>query len=167
MADSLPTYRTPEGRVVKGGGGIYPQVLSKIDSNLYSRRLYQLAMAVNLENRAFAFVDAQRDRWANCDLEAFIAEFAVDDAVLKFFFRTLPPRALKDIPESERAVIKNRLKSLIAYQFFGSEGYRRTHLPYDPYIQDALGALAQPVPMRDVKASDALAVEQQEGPADS
>lgn len=167
LADSLPTYRTPEGRVVKGGGGIYPQVLSKIDSNMYSRRLYQLAMAVNLENRAFAFVDAQRAKWEDYTLEEFMAVFKVDTSVLEFFFRTLPPRALEDIPENERAVIKNRLKSLVAYQLYGSEGYRRTHMPYDPYIQDALKALGQPVPMHDIKASDALAVEQEKAPADS
>lgn len=165
--DSTQLYRTPEGRVVKGGGGIYPQVESKVDSSLYSRRLYQLAMAVDLDNRAFAYVDARRGQWNELQLDTFIDSFEVNQEVINFFFRTLPPRALADIPPAEMAVIKNRLKSLIAYQLYGNKGYQRSHLPYDPYIQDALRALGQPIPMQDVKAREILAAEVPQAPAES
>jgi carboxyl-terminal processing protease len=73
-ADSL-TFRTPLGKIVKGLGGITPDVFVPLDTSGMSSLMSDLSWSGALRDAAFSFVDAHREDWFRKGEEAVQPNF--------------------------------------------------------------------------------------------
>lgn len=140
------TFKTPAGRTVYGGGGIRPDLWVRFDSSNYNQLLYHLAMTVNLDDKAFSFVDANRPRLDAMSFEQFKSDFTVDSLVLNHFFGAFEIERISSRFRDELPLVKNRLKAFIAYNLFGNDAYQRIYSARDPFVQRALEGLRNELP---------------------
>lgn len=142
-ASSPEQFETPAGRTVLGGGGIRPDIRISMDSGAYNRLLYHLAMTVNLDQKAFEYVDQNRAYFNQYNQESFIADFAVDSLVLQHFFGALDPQTISPHWQAEMPAVKERLKAFLGYNLYGPETYLQIFSGNDPYVQTALQQLEE------------------------
>ena len=80
--DSLKKY-TAGGRVVYGGGGIFPDVFIPFDSTSTSYELYDIVNSGVLRDVCFDYVDKHRDnynKWKSAD--SFVANYTSEEPIL-------------------------------------------------------------------------------------
>jgi len=140
--DSLK-YKTPKGKIVYGGGGIFPDVFVPLDTTSASWYLTHLRYSPAFTTFAFDFVADKRTKWKS--ISQYAKEFEVSDKLLKEF-TDYAKRAHKvsfsatDLLKS-RQQIKNDLKAEIARQLWVEEGFYQVQNPFDQEIREALNAL--------------------------
>ncbi|MDY0780657.1 S41 family peptidase [Tenacibaculum sp. IB213877] len=128
--DSLK-YTTPKGKTVYGGGGIIPDVFVAIDTTDYLPAIFFKP----LNDFAFTYVDENRRKLKNYNINGFIKDFDSDNSVSNKFLSKL-----KDFNPSQRTKDKLRkfLKISIARELFDDEGlYKINHLD-DKMIEKVL-----------------------------
>lgn len=137
--DSL-TYKTPKGRTVYGGGGIYPDIFVPNDTSGASFYLTNLYYAGAFNQWTFKFLDKNRHKWK--DFKTFNAQFYVSEKQLKDFInyaeKTLNVEIDKDGLRRSKTVIKNRIKAEIARHLFEDNGYYKIYLKDDLDVENAI-----------------------------
>ena len=135
VRDSLdrnaPEYQTlVAGRKVYGGGGIRPDVRIKIDTTLYTPYVGQLIARGVVHEFVVGYMDRNRPsleaRYPN--FETFRAHFSVDKALVDALEKEGEKAKIEVVDtQKERSgeLLAFRLKSLIAQQLFGVEGFFR------------------------------------------
>ncbi len=139
------SFNTKGGRTVYGGGGIAPDITIEQDSASYNRLLYHLVMTVNLDQLAFTYVDVHRDSLQDLTVANFAENFTVNEKVLNYFTQGQSLKQLSPQYEEELPLVKNRIKSFIAYNLLGSDAYQRVYAQEDLYLSKALEAMQKPV----------------------
>lgn len=145
VTDSTPYY-TVGGRVVYGGGGIFPDRLlpyHKDSTLVYYNRL----TAKGLLNRtAFALVRQHAAEWLKHypDAETFCRRFAVDGAMEQLLVTmgekegvTANRRGL----DSQRHLIRAMIKAYIGDFLYGEEAFYRVFLPEDEDLKRVLNGI--------------------------
>jgi len=140
--DSLK-YETPEGRIVYGGGGIYPDYFVPNDTLGASYFLTMLYYGSAFNPWVFGYIDDKRNNWQNFD--AFVKDFKVTDELFNDFIRyaeqTLKISKIEaDILKSKK-IIKNRMKAEIARHLFEENGYYKIYLEDDLDVKTAIEKL--------------------------
>jgi carboxyl-terminal processing protease len=140
--DSLK-YKTPKGKIVYGGGGIFPDVFVPLDTTGASWYLTHLRYSPAFTTFAFDFVSDKRSKWTS--IAQFNKEFTVSDKILKDFTEYAKRHhkvsfSATDLLKS-RQTIKNDLKAEIARQLWVEEGYYQVQNTIDKEIREALKAL--------------------------
>ncbi|MGV6861649.1 MAG: S41 family peptidase [Putridiphycobacter sp.] len=137
--DSL-TYTTPKGRLVYGGGGIYPDIFVPNDTAGASYYLTNLYYSSAFNHWAFKFLDNKREKWST--FERFNATFFVSEQMLNDFVhyaeQTLKVEVDQDGLNRSKAVIKNRIKAEIARHLFEENGYYKIYLKDDLDVENAI-----------------------------
>ncbi|MFM7005798.1 MAG: S41 family peptidase [Flavobacteriales bacterium] len=138
FVDSLK-YKTRKGRVVYGGGGIMPDVFVPGDTTGTSMYLTELLWAGAFN--AFAF-DYLNQHPVSMNLQQFITEFKVNDALLLSFTRFAQKEfnityQAREFTHSKRRIAQN-LKAELASHLFTENGYYRVVNTQDKEIQRAL-----------------------------
>ena len=141
FVDSLK-YKTRKGRVVYGGGGIMPDIFVPGDTTGTSMYLTELLWAGAFN--AFAF-DYLNQHPQTLNLQTFILEFKVTDALLQSFTRFAQKEfnivyQASEFAHSKKRIAQN-LKAEIASHLFTENGYYRVVNTQDKEIQRALKQL--------------------------
>lgn len=154
VPDSLQ-FRTDNGRIVYGGGGILPDWLVPIDTAGVAVRT---VIANNLDNEfARFYIDGEgqrlRTQWEDRSDE-FVRDFELEDRTFQAF---LDFAASRDVPlvdeplededafyllrsdvEAEREAIETRLKAYLARRLFTIEAWYQVVQSIDKAVQEAL-----------------------------
>ncbi len=126
IADSLK-FKTPEGKIVYGGGGITPDVFVPLDTAGRSRYLSEVIYSGILNDFAFNYADRERKKLnAYNTFKNFNNSFLITDEVLNEF--TEYAQKNKIVPNAQqiklsKEIIKIQLKALIARNIWSNEGY--------------------------------------------
>ena len=129
--DSL-LYRSPNGKIVYGGGGIIPDVFIAIDTSSYLNNFYFKA----INDFAINYVDSNRkkitQKW---NLDLYINDFDTDEKVFRKFYSKI--KEFKPSVQT-KTIIKKYLKLSIANEIFGDEGFYKFQHIDDKMIQKVL-----------------------------
>ncbi len=146
FADSLQ-FRTPEGRIVYGGGGIMPDIFVPIDTLGGSAYLTELSYSGSFRRYGFEYVERERTALEKYeDVNDFLANFALSNADLEEFYAMAEQDGIvKDRFGIERSkkVIQLRIMAYIARNQFGEEAYYRVLLEDDNIYRVALDVINQ------------------------
>jgi len=141
IADSLK-FKTPAGKTVYGGGGITPDVFVGLDTLGHSRYLTEVSYSGLINDFAFNYADKERKRLKEYKtIESYIQKFSIDEKILNEFVafaeKNNVKRNDKQIKASE-SVLKFQLKSLIARNIWGNEGFYPVLMSQDNILKKAI-----------------------------
>lgn len=144
VSDSLK-YFTENGRVVFGGGGIYPDYFIPMDSAGRSDWLFDLLAENKINTFAFDYLESYDGAPQTYQsVEEFHDKFKISDGIFKDFV----DEAKRDGIEGEKSEIENskqwvkqRIKALLARQLWSDEGFYRAINEDDPMMDKALELL--------------------------
>ena len=147
ITDSTP-YHTAKGRVVYGGGGIYPDhiISYKSDENIVYYN--QLVTKGIINKYVFDFVsrNGREIKKQYAKSESFIKHYPVNDAMLEGVFRLGEAQKLHRDNQSinkYRKEIRSRIKAEIGEMLYGSATFYAVLLWSDPEVQEAVGLFSK------------------------
>lgn len=141
-----PSYKTPKGKTVYGGGGILPDIISETDSTLINKNIAQvyhsnflnkvslqlyfknkssLDKIKNVEELYLANIPSEKDFF-------IIEELAKEDSI-----------DLKNFSNKDKLAVLAAVKKLIAKQKFGNNGYFELANKFDKTVLKAIETLKQ------------------------
>jgi carboxyl-terminal processing protease len=139
FADSLK-YKTPKGKIVYGGGGIFPDVFIPLDTLGSSWYFTDLRYTPSFQNFAFDFVANKRNYWKSMNI--FLKDFNVDDKLLRDFVNYAQKYHNVKVDEKglsiSKTLLKQTLKAEIARQLWTEDGFYSVINQYDKEVQRAL-----------------------------
>ena len=145
VSDSLK-YFTEKGRVVYGGGGIYPDYFIPMDSTGRSDWLFDLLAENIINTYAFDYVESQTSKLDMYKTPyAFQNDFLIEESQFLDFVKAAKEKGVegsKSDIESSRAWVKLRIKALIARQLWSDEGFYRAINADDVMMNKALELLS-------------------------
>ncbi len=137
--DEKLKFITKGGRVVYGGGGIYPDQFIPNDTAGASYYLTELYYAGIFNHWAIAYLDKNRARFT--DFNAFNKNFVVTQQMLDQFIAYAEKLGVAKKPADiviSSKVIKNRMKAELARHVWEDNGYYSVYLEDDLDVQSAL-----------------------------
>jgi carboxyl-terminal processing protease len=139
FVDSL-RFKTPKGKVVYGGGGIFPDVFIPLDTLGSSWYFTDLRYGSAFQNFAFDFVANKRNSWSN--VAAFVKQFQVDENLVTTFVKYAEKNNLVKIDPKglaiSKSLIKQTLKAEIARQIWTEDGFYAVINSVDKEVIQAL-----------------------------
>ncbi len=146
-SDSIPAkdsliYRTASGRIVYGGGGIFPDIEVKQDTGRGLELLYQ-ARSMMQEFVYSRINDGRLGNIAAADARTFDRSYLLPESLLQEFYNYAAAQGLKadeSWKQSHRALIANYLKAYIARNRWQNEGYFLVLSREDEFIKSAMKA---------------------------
>lgn len=147
LPDSLRFETLHNHRPVYGGGGIMPDLFVPIDTTAFTP-YYRNLVAKGILNRfCITYVDRNRSRLNReyPDVDAFIAKFSVDSAMMDDIVKLGVADSVKLDPaqlERSRPMIETIVKGVIARDLFDTSAYFRVVNPQlSPVYREALGLI--------------------------
>jgi carboxyl-terminal processing protease len=137
-ADSL-TFRTPMGKIVKGRGGITPDVFVPLDTSGMSSFMSELSWSGVLRDAAFSFVDEHRSEWFESGVEAANP----DDWRAVGWDHVMAAAKENDIEipmlrPSERRSLEQRFASQVLRNAFGESVFHQYSVQFDEEFKNAI-----------------------------
>lgn len=130
-------FVTPKGKILFGGGGIYPDLRVDYDTSRNASILYHLALRSNLGEKAFRYVDDKRIELKKWDKESFVQSFVVNDSVKDYFFGDLVSK-INGLDDEVKEALFLRIKAHIAANRFGNSAYLEVYFTQDRMITEAM-----------------------------
>jgi len=85
--DKTKQYKTPEGKIVFGGGGIMPDIFVPIDTSISNSNLNQVFNTGIINSFAFDYVDKNRVKLNEyIGVENFMSNFEISNTILSEFY---------------------------------------------------------------------------------
>ncbi len=131
-------YKTKSGRVVYASGGINPDIIIEVDSNLNYLKLNELISSglVNEfcldESIKFREINISKEDFLNIDENKFYSNF------LLFLGMKDKPNYINAVGEKEKQFLHNLLISKIAQNIWGDEMYYFLQAKNDEFIKEAI-----------------------------
>ena len=147
IADSTQYY-TGMGRVVYGGGGIYPDVFIPIDTSFSSDYFFEMRQLI--PQYAAKWLEQNDRNILPPNIDGFIRDFQVNDAMLDALVSYADKQGVKPQPAQlakSRAELKHQLKARIAKALYREEGLYRVLNDDDPAVDKALQLLRSGQPI--------------------
>ena len=150
MADSLiqeitdtTKYYTKEGRVVYGGGGIYPDVILPYERDtllVYYNKILQKGL---LYKYAFDYTERNRTSMLKTfpDSDVFVKNFIVSDSMFEDFIANTVKKGIKRDNKSLKVYgdeIQTLLKSYIGELLYGKDTFYEVYLSIDKELQKTI-----------------------------
>lgn len=138
MDESLK-FKTPGGRTVYGGGGIYPDTFIPNDTAGASYYLSELYYTNIFNHWAISYLDRNRAKLTNFD--SFLQGFTITNVMFEDFIAYATKLGVESRPVdiiTSRSVIKNRMKAELARHVWEDNGYYAVYLQDDLDVQSAL-----------------------------
>lgn len=133
----LPTYFTKSGRLVLGGGGIFPDVFFRADTiPPYLQRLKNSGFVNDFVLRHFIDNKSNFPKLKNFSLNSFVANFKIKESdILSFKKYIFDWKSLDEVKfENEKKDIEIELKATLAYIFWDDLGYSTSFLFDNPSL---------------------------------
>lgn len=147
IADSTQYY-TGMGRVVYGGGGIYPDVFIPLDTSFANDYYYELRQMV--PQYAARWLEQNPRSTLPATLDAFLHDFQVTDAMLESMVAFAEKEGVSRQPAQlakSKPELKLQLKARIAKALFREEGLYRVLNDDDPAVDKAKQLLGSGEPI--------------------
>lgn len=138
--DSLK-FKTPNGKIVYGGGGITPDVFVPLDTFGRTPYLSELYVKGTLNQFCFDYADKNRKALSAMGLDKFRSSFMVDENILKELIVFSEKQGVKPNykeMEKSKALIVNILRAGLARQIWGNDGFYPILNEDDKVISKAL-----------------------------
>lgn len=138
---SRPKFKTSQGRVILGGGGITPDFIVKPGT------LTPYAVSLSRRNMFYEFItgylttNSEKIKSGYTSLQSFHRDFVVDDELMKGLTSLAASKGIELVQDDftkDREFIQTRLKAYIARNFWGNEGWYMTLLGIDNQIKRAI-----------------------------
>lgn len=136
VADSLK-FKTPNGKIVYGGGGIIPDVFVPIGT-IEEERVESLDSGGYFSDFVFRFLEKDRTRFANYPRVEFINDYKVDDIIFERFIDYALGSNIKMDFYGQDEKIKRFLKANIAEQMYSPNLAAEIKSTEDKMIQKIL-----------------------------
>lgn len=145
IADSLKYY-TPKGKIVYGGGGIYPDVFIPLDSTKNSWYIAELYYKGVFQAFAFDFVSGKRSQWK--DMYDYNKLFVVTDQMIHQFNNYISKHydIVTDIlvgTTQSNLRLKEILKAEIARQLWEEKAYYYMSIKSDKEVMKSIEILTK------------------------
>ncbi|MFT4755096.1 MAG: carboxyl-terminal processing protease [Salibacteraceae bacterium] len=135
-------YRTDNGRVVYGSGGIIPDVFVPIDTTQGSGYLNQLLYSGLIYDFAFNYTDNHRnDLLSSTNINEYGSSFRIDKGLMDAFIEFTSDKGVafdENGFERSREVIVRRIKAYIARNIWGDAGFYPIWNNGDKTVQAAI-----------------------------
>lgn len=143
--DKKQQFKTPEGKIVYGGGGIMPDVFVPIDTARSNSFLNKVFYAGAINTFAFEYADNHRDKLKSYGTaKNYIEKFEVNEAILAEFYQYCEKQNLKPSSANRAATdtaLKPYLKAFIGRDVFDKDAYYPIINKNDKCILKATGVL--------------------------
>lgn len=141
IADSLKYY-TPKGKVVYGGGGIYPDVFIPLDSMANSWFVAEIYYKGVFQAFAFDYVRNKRTKWSS--MYEYKRNFIVSDQLINEFYSYLDKNynIVRD-PKQDVKRLKEILKAEIARQLWEENAYYYMNYELDKEVKKSIEILSK------------------------
>jgi carboxyl-terminal processing protease len=146
--DSTPYFTKVKGRVVYGGGGIYPDVFVPLDTSFSSRFLTEVVSNALIGKFAYDYLDRNRVSITGIkELEAYAKAYQLSNNAYQEFVRFAVTQgcaspSISDSKKSE-SFIKLQIKALMARQIWRDKGYYMVIQQNDKGLKAAIEALSK------------------------
>ena len=123
--DSTQKFRTPEGKIVYGGGGIVPDLFVPLDTVKFSTTVNKLYYSGHLNSFAFDYADRNRTELSReyKDAKGFVERFSINDRVMVALREYLANKnGATPVSGSDKGLAQI-LKALIGRNIFDKEAY--------------------------------------------
>ncbi|MEP0366690.1 MAG: S41 family peptidase [Cyclobacteriaceae bacterium] len=123
--DSL-TFKTDNGRLVYGGGGIIPDYFVPLDTSKNSTYLVRLFNSNTIQEFSLRYSDTRKAEFEKWDFAEFKTEFRVSDEILASLVETGEQNGVEydDLDfQKSKALLRNYLKAYIARSVWKNEGF--------------------------------------------
>ncbi|MGC1472041.1 MAG: S41 family peptidase [Psychroserpens sp.] len=138
IADSLK-FRTPQGKIVYGGGGIIPDIFVPLNSNVQNETLNYLKRRQYISNFVFEELDRDRKAYDGVTSSDFIANFEISDAIALKFQDFVNMKERTDISfAAYYDEMKRLIKSELAQQLYGSNSAEQIINQTDDVIAEVI-----------------------------
>lgn len=148
IPDSLKYYTT-SGRVVYGGGGIYPDVFSAPDTAGGSRYLTDLTIKDLFRSYAYSYFDDHAELEEKYkDYKSYVRNFRVTNSMLESFQQYAADHGVKRDPKGyarSEDIIANRIKSYIGRKLYQDDGFYPVIHETDKVLQEAIRLMPKAV----------------------
>ncbi|HOY06007.1 MAG TPA: S41 family peptidase [Saprospiraceae bacterium] len=147
IADSTQYY-TGMGRIVYGGGGVYPDVFIPIDTSFSSDYFFEMRQLI--PQYAARWLEQNDRNILPPNLDGFVSNFQVNDAMLDALVAYAEKQGTKPHPAELakcRTELKHQLKARIAKALYREEGLYRVLNDDDPAVEKALQLLRSGQPI--------------------
>jgi carboxyl-terminal processing protease len=151
-------FETPLGRIVYGGGGIYPDYIVERDTAGYSRFLSEIARKGLINQFALNYVDQNRANLKQqfADAESFKKNFNVQ-SVLSNFRAFIEKEGVKPNAKEEAqsaVLLYPQLKAFIGRALYGNKGFYPIIHERDPVIKKAMDLMKNKIAISAKKSND-------------
>lgn len=150
FADSLK-FKTDAGRIVYGGGGIFPDVFVPEDTTYTSPYLSKILAGDLLRRFSFHYIDTHPFFKQNFTLaKRFVQEYTVDDVMLKLFVQYCEAHKVPFVQtdyNKSLPYIKGQIKAFIGKRMFQDDGFFPSLHQSDIVVQTALKKMAEAAKM--------------------
>lgn len=140
------TFKTPQGKILFGGGGISPDIHVPIDPVVFDTSLNQLYQNNTIGNFAYRNYMANKKLISSYpSIEAYIKSYAVEDREIAQLlqFAATQQISIKGLNEKSHAFIKNNIKALMARIAWGESGYMQVLNSEDNTFVRAVSSIGQ------------------------
>jgi carboxyl-terminal processing protease len=138
VADSLK-FKTKNGRIVFGGGGIVPDVFVSLEVEHGAEGLGFILQSGIVGRFVFEQLDQNREAFKNINFEDFLIKMEKEDNYVKAFENYLFKAGLElKLDDKNKALTKRYISAELARQLFGESQYYQIVLKDDTMIKAIL-----------------------------
>ncbi len=134
-------FKTKGGRTVYGGGGITPDIFVPYDTAGFSADIAPLFANQNFSKFIYRFYVANKSFFDEFKTASeFSKKFTVNDQVRKYLDEYIVANKIKipTLSEKDKTELEKRIKTWMARQIWGMQGYYEANNEYDLTVQKAL-----------------------------
>lgn len=138
VADSLK-FKTPNGKVVYGGGGIIPDVFVPLDMSMQNETLTFLDRRGFISNFVFELLEKDRHAYDGISRKEFIKDFHFNDDMVLDFQNYLNEKTKANITfVAYNEEVKQYIKATLADQLFGNGAFEEVINQTDIMIEEVI-----------------------------
>lgn len=141
------SFKTPNGRIVYGGGGITPDVFVPVDTTLVVREMNKLYRKNTMGKFVYNYYTTRMPFFNQMKTSAdFKNQYSVTDGDWKQLveFAQKDSIQLSNVSGNSKQYLMNQFKSLLSKQLFRSEGYYEVSNASDSVVLKAISEIKLP-----------------------
>jgi carboxyl-terminal processing protease len=136
IADTLK-FKTPKGRIVYGGGGIFPDVFVGLEATKGNEIISVLMQSGFVSNFVFKEIDKNRNEFEKLNFNQIIAKIESTESIFKNFKELIPEGTNINFDENKK-YIKRFITAEFCRQILGENQYYQIILKEDLMVKKAL-----------------------------